>query len=359
MGYLITTLLFFALHLQAGNQRTWQYSNHGNSATITGYTGYDQAVTVPNEINGLSIKKIQKFAFPNPQNITSITISKEVEEIESDVFIDCINLKKIEVDPLNKNFFSSDGVLYDKSCKTLLAFPSGNTEVFIQTAVEKIGKFAFFSSKVKQVTLPDNIVHLNEGAFQNCKELIQITLSKALTKIEPYSFFGCQNLKEITLPASLEEIGGSAFYGCQNLKEVRIIKAPALIENLAFTGCSQELKAIIYEPLNGKFRNSDWLVLLEILNSRGVEENAFRDCMKLKKAVLHEGIEKIQYGAFRDCVELEEVVLPSSLLSIGPYAFSGCKKLTKINIPKSCADIDPTAFEGSDNVPPSLIYKSQ
>lgn len=350
MERLLAVLVFLALSVKAGTFGDWQYSASSEGATITGYHGTGGAVKIPSEINGLYVKKIKGLEGSSLKGIFSVEIPKEITEVMPDVFMKCINLDKIEVAYENKNFSSEDGILYDKQRKKLLAFPPKNKEFKILPSVEGIGEFAFAGSRIREIKLEENINQLGEGAFANCNELIKVHLPSSLKKIESFTFSGCVNLNKVNLPASLEEIGESAFYGCKNLKEISLIKAPQKVGSLAFAECSPELTTIINEPLEGRFRDSKWLILLEIRGSKVVEKNAFRDCSSLKKVILEEGVQEIQYGAFRDCISLEEVVLPKSMLSIGSYAFSGCTKLFKINIPVTCAEIDSTAFEGCQRV---------
>lgn len=62
----------------------------------------------------------------------------------------------------------------------------------------------------------------------------------------------------------------------------------------------------------------------------------FKDCIKLRKVEIPEGILKIYACAFTDCVSLEEVYLPESLKYLGFGVFNGCHNLKKVSIPSSC-----------------------
>ena len=58
-----------------------------------------------------------------------------------------------------------------------------------------------------------------------------------------------------------------------------------------------------------------------------VSDGMFRECYRLKKVVLNEGLQKIGEYSFYDRPKLEHINFPSTLIEIGKCAFSGCGKL--------------------------------
>lgn len=77
----------------------------------------------------------------------------------------------------------------------------------------------------------------------------------------------------------------------------------------------------------------------------GIAGNAFKDCGKIKRVVLSEGLRMICPGAFSGCEGITEVYLPDSLISIGYMAFCGCKSLKSIRIPRSVDHIGGYALK--------------
>lgn len=63
-----------------------------------------------------------------------------------------------------------------------------------------------------------------------------------------------------------------------------------------------------------------------------IDNNAFKDCKKLKKVKLGKNITTIGNKAFYKCTALTSVVIPEKVTSIGKQAFFGAKKLKKITI---------------------------
>lgn len=66
----------------------------------------------------------------------------------------------------------------------------------------------------------DNVVEIENSAFQSCSNLRKVTLSNSLKSIGEYAFENCTSLEHIDLPHTLELIGHGAFNGCDNLKSV-------------------------------------------------------------------------------------------------------------------------------------------
>lgn len=71
---------------------------------------------------------------------------------------------------------------------------------------------------------------------------------------------------------------------------------------------------------------------------------AFRDCIKLKKMILPEGLTYIGDSIFESCRALEEIQLPDTLETIHQSAFRGCRSLKEIEIPDSVKTIEMGAF---------------
>ena len=73
-----------------------------------------------------------------------------------------------------------------------------------------------------EVTVPDGIEVLGEWAFDSSK-VTKVNLPESLKEIESYCFFDCHQLTEITLPASLETLSDAqAFAFDSNLQAINV-----------------------------------------------------------------------------------------------------------------------------------------
>ena len=84
---------------------------------------------------------------------------------------------------------------------------------------------------------------LPNRAFEAAQKLAFIDIPK-VTKIGEYALFYCNALKNITLPDTLLRIEDSAFYRCFNLEEIIIPASVTSISADAFRSCSKMTRAI-------------------------------------------------------------------------------------------------------------------
>ena len=129
--------------------------------TIDGYTGDTAKLTIPDEIDGHTVKYIGKEAFANDSALKKVIIPDNVEVISDYAFSNCVNLKTVE-----------------------------------------------FSKKLKEI---------GEGTFFGCSSLKNADLPDTLEKIDGSAFENCKLLKNLKIPSSCTEIGTDAFLGCENL----------------------------------------------------------------------------------------------------------------------------------------------
>ena len=90
----------------------------------------------------------------------------------------------------------------------------------------------------------------------------------------------------------------------------------------------------------------------------GIEEEAFKNRIKIKKIILSNYITHIGNAAFEECKRIANIVLPNSVTSIGDSAFSGCTGLTSIEIPNSVITIGRYVFLGCSSLKSIIIPDS-
>jgi hypothetical protein len=79
----------------------------------------------------------------------------------------------------NTAYASDDGVLFDKSKETIIAYPGGKTE--------------------SSYTIPNSVTTIGDLAFQNCSNLISITIPSSATTIGNVAFEGCSSLRNVVV----------------------------------------------------------------------------------------------------------------------------------------------------------------
>lgn len=194
------------------------------------------------------------YAYAAPKNLV---IDCEVNEDKEDFCIyikNCSNLQNIQITDKSERYMTYDGVLYDKSGKTLLVCPKNrHGAVKIKEGTKEIEKNAFFDSEVEEIEMPDSVKSLEKAVFFNCRKLQKVKLSNSLTEIPDSCFDSNTSLREIVIPDSVRTIGPYAFCssGLENIhlgKHVKVIQHDALMDTklkeLRFPASVKELQDI-------------------------------------------------------------------------------------------------------------------
>lgn len=251
-----------------------------------------------------SLKTIGNYAFVYCINLEEIIIPAGVTAIGKNVFYGCSSLGNIYVEPSNQNYCSLDGVLFSKDMTELIRFPTEKemTEYNIPHTVKAIAPFAFEGCTLEVITIPDSIVKIGRGAFQDSSQLKRIVLPEGLTVLEDYLFHDCHDLEELIIPNSISSIGNSS--------------SPSHSQGYVFSSC-KKLTTI---------RLPDSITHLSTYSF------SFSSFTRLE---LPGRIKEIPAFAFYCCKQLIEVIISDGTIAIGEFAFADCKKLAKITIPKS------------------------
>jgi len=192
-------------------------------------------VTLPS-----TLETIGYHAFFNCQSLPQINIPASVTTIGEDPFDRCYSLASIDVDEDNPYYCDVDGVLYSKDMTKILRAPIGKEygTYTIPESVVEIGRGAFNEcTTLTEVTMSDNVTIMGMRAFGNCKNLKTLKLSKSITEIGDRTFFSCYALTNLTWPESITSIGSSAFMSCSALTTLDIPDGCTYIGDAAFYGC--------------------------------------------------------------------------------------------------------------------------
>ena len=153
-----------------------------------------------------SLTEMHDGAFTECSSLEEVDIPENVTTIENNVFVDCSSLTTINVEEENTVYTSVEGVLYDSEVETLIVCPAGRTGTFeIPEGITYIESFAFCSSLLTEITLPEGIIRLEEQVFYRCERLTTITLPASLTEIGNNAFSWCDLLTEIYFRGTLEQ----------------------------------------------------------------------------------------------------------------------------------------------------------
>ena len=241
-------------------------------------------------------------------NLENIFIPATVISVTEDAINSLVmpNLKNVVVDEDNAYYKTVDGVLYDKSLKTLIAYPSqkDGEEYDMLQITEVLKSYAFYHSKLTNINLSDN-----------------------LKMIEDYAFSSCTNLHIVSIPQSVNYIGEGILYHASVLTEV----------TLPFIGANPE--GSIDTTFGYLFGGKQYIP------------------QTIRKVIITGG-NTIGNNSFRDLMHISEITIPNSITHIGDYAFSGLSNITELSLPENLISIGERVFFGSNIISDLIIPKN-
>jgi hypothetical protein len=195
----------------------------------------------------------------------------------------------------NEEFVFIKTSLYEKNGASLLKYNRKSNgketveipDIFENRKVTIIDESAFAEDTfLRNVIVPDSVIHIKRSAFQNCINLESVILSSRLEIIGIQAFNECHKLKQIFVPNSVINIGRFCFSSCRNLNVVHLSK-----------------------------------------NLQRISNGLFDDCYKLESINIPQSVESIGTGSFNGCNRLKKVLIPHNVKNIDLNAFTNCKKI--------------------------------
>jgi len=295
-----------------------------------------------------SVTTIMGGAFRGCRKLSRIAIPDSVTSITSGSFLECEALTSITVGANNKNYSSSEGVLFNKDKTTLIRYPSDKPETIynIPDSVTKIDDFSFYySDNLKNVIIPDSVTAIGYGAFYFCLGLTSVEMPESLTTIVSNIFYYCYNLESVLIPKTIISIGNSAFSKCFSLTDVY------------YGGTEAEWNNIDVEYANDYLTNATIHYEVEAIPSLKFEyttsgttatitglDSSVTGNVVIPSKIKGYTVTAIGEGAFKNRTDITDVTIPDTVTTIGSEAFASCKSITSITIPKSVTNIHQYSF---------------
>ena len=262
------------------------------------------------------IEEITPGIFNRFPNLTSIRMGDNIQQIPSDAFDGCNNLKEINISNDNSYFSSEDGVLYNKNKTTLIKFPK--------------------AKEGSSFTLLNTITYIEENAFEDCNHLTSIIWNAQkcndFESVEKNPLYGIKdNITSFVFGEEVEHIPAFLCYEMNNLKEVSISKSVASIGKDAFYNCSG-ITSVKWDAINCE----NFTVSTAPFNSI---------CSNITSFVFGNEVEHIPAYICYNMGNIADIAITNNIKTIGTDAFFGCSGLTSIlwNAKKSEDFLESTA----------------
>ncbi len=346
------------------------------------------SITIPQ-----CVTSVGDGAFRDCESLTEVNILNSV--IGNEMFAGCKSLSSMtipeQVTSIGRAIFANSGVKtvyfnvpncpdFEGSDGFPLLYAPVETLVFGDN-VKSIPAFLAFqdydyTSKLKNVTIPNSVTSIGKYAFERCTGLTSITIPESVTTIGASAFHLCTGLTSITIPKSVTTIGINAFEDCSGLSEITILNST--IGDFMFSYCNSLAHVTIPEQVThvgaGAFSFCSALKSLEYNAVSCVFEEPFMPEFKLaangtlssfpslkspdhnvevcedeilymyspfwgspiESVVVGENVELIPdyfllNNYYHSSFSFSEITLPSSVKNIGKYAFYGCSDLMNVN----------------------------
>ena len=234
------------------------------------------------------VVRIDDNAFEYCSNLAKITIPESLESIGFNIFQGCNALWSVEYNAIDLK----EGVIWNTRSGWN---PNPFEYVKIGEKVSHLPAGLYdWNKTITEVTLPESVETIGEGAFKDCSSLERLIATGTLKEIRSNAFGDCISLTELPM-LDVEKIWDRAFYHCEKLQTVNLSDRVKEIGSQAFDRCSS-LSAI------------HWPAYLEEIG-----DNAFGSCSSLETISLPEGMKKVGNSAFSSCSSIKKVYIPSTL----------------------------------------------
>ncbi|MDD4315597.1 MAG: leucine-rich repeat protein [Clostridia bacterium] len=336
----------------AGRQHSVKVDRLGlavNGLRILKYLGEATDITVPAVIQAKPVLEIGSYSFSN--KVRSIRLAEGILSLNENAFRYATSLKSL-IMPLSLIKIGAYS-MYDTDIDSVTI---GVSEAVMQySRLREIGDYAFFNcTEITALTVPPQVDRIGHYAFaadsQNGERMSLSNiafLGQKMTYIGRYAF-ASTSIETITLPERLVSIGEGAFSGCTYLLSVYlndssrtsvIVNLDSGVQNV-FENCNH-VKIYVDNYKLSYYRDgaASWNSYVSRIFSAQNTFNGFTISIidnDIKTAEL------VHYIGAETDVEIPSSINGYRILSIAPYAFSG--KVESVIIPNTVASISSNAF---------------
>lgn len=323
--------------------------------TSIGYGAFSGVEGLKKIILPPSVTEIGAYAFSNNKTLEEVEIQGDLISIGAYAFDGANNLTKINLpDSISyigwRAFRSTNlnSVTIPKNMKEI------NTDTFtgceklstivMQEGLEKINNSAFSYTSISELVFPSTLKTISGTAFSNCNNLDKfdldnneyfvyesgILMTESKETIIYISSKSIQNLTTFEIPEGIESftVDISRY---TNLKGITI---PISLNSINMQYLPTSIENIDVKDGNNKYTSENGFLY--------TSDNKLTGCYsKQNNITIPEGIKELETFSFKLATNAEVINLPDSLEKINQRVFADNSKIKEINIGKNVSDIHP------------------
>ena len=259
--------------------------------------------------------------FSGCKSLRTIDIPAGVSSITASTFYGCTNMTSITVAEGSAAYKSMDGILYDITGDTLIAWPPAlPIPASIPQGIKRIGDYVFSGRRdLTAIEIPEGVESIGVSAFDMCQNLSSITLPTTLKTVGERAFFGCSPISSATFYDGFESVGEKAF-GRTGITSLVFPPSTALIGVAAFRECASLQSLEVLSPTcsiqSYAFADCPRLVSINIADGANVSSNAFGDPPVVEPEEPSEPDDPSGATIYRDCFRIEPGQIPHLVCTV-------------------------------------------
>jgi hypothetical protein len=206
--------------------------------------GNHVSVVLPAYYKGLPIKAIGATAFNNIDTLYELFIPKTIQSIASGAFKGCSSLSEIEVDTMNGYYAFSEGALTDYLTASIMYIClTVNKTYTLPETIKVIKNGAFDGSGIETLDFNTAVEEIEPGAFKGADNLKYITnvLHSAYFSYENGALYNkdkdtlfiylyTNTAKSFDVPDTVVKVGDGAFENARSLEQIDLIMMPKSVK---------------------------------------------------------------------------------------------------------------------------------
>ena len=357
---IVAMAILQSIHAETENvgDYTWQYFVRDGKVWIGSQQNEVAAivpkpvgeVTVPSELGGYEVYRIDDYAFYGCDEITRLETPNTIRQIGLKAFAECGALNEVNiangVETIGENAFYCCSNLVDivvpnsvtNICRNVfsccgrlksLTLPFIGSRRGTTKSAESAFGWIFGESPVSSAD-SNAYTHIRQwvaGATFWCdipKSLRSIVIMDE-TVVAACSFDSCHYLEDVTIGNSVTNIQDRVFAACRGLKRL----------TLPFVGANRNAPSGTKEAMFGYiFGVKSGEGLVQVRQNLGASSGWTTNYISstLAEVAITDGT-IIPYGAFHNCSNLTSVMIGNSVTNIAKGAFAGCGALESMTLP--------------------------